>query len=162
VDVYEALVARIDELETQQALTRLVYDYAIGADHRDLERWRLVWTPDAIWQVSDDRAMTGIDEICAAVEKQWEAFPVMQHATVNHTVDIDGHQATGRCDVVIQVQLPDGRWITGGGTYEDNYRKHDGTWRIARRRVVRPFDLAPLAPSTGPIYDGEPDEADPE
>ncbi len=51
------------------------------------------------------------------------------------------------------VQLRDGRWVVGGATYEDEYRRERGRWRIARRRVVRPFDLAPLAPGDGPIYE---------
>ena len=151
MDDYDSFRARLERLEAETALHRLVYDYAIGADHRDLQRWRSVWTPDAVWQMGDDRSMVGIEDICAAVQTQWDTFPVMQHATTNHTVEIDGEQAVGRCDVVIHVQLPDNRWINGGGTYQDSYRKHAGTWRIARRVVVRPFDLAPLPPTTGPI-----------
>jgi SnoaL-like protein len=82
----------------------------------------------------------------------------MQHATSNHTVEwIDGDAAAGRCDAVILVQLPDLRWIVGGGAYEDEYRREDGRWRIARRTVVRPFDLAPLETSHGPVLSGEDD-----
>lgn len=80
----------------------------------------------------------------------------MQHATANHTVEIDRAAATGRSDVVVVAQLPDHRWIAGGGTYGEG-----GIWRIARRRVVRPFDLAPLAPSDGPVYVDEPVPANP-
>lgn len=71
-------------------------------------------------------------------------------------VTIEGDAATGRSDVIVMVQLHDGRWIVGGGTYEDAYRRQPNGWRIARRRAVRPFDLAPLAPSAGPLYLGEP------
>jgi hypothetical protein len=39
--------------------------------------------------------------------------------------------------------------VVGGATYEDAYRRESGIWRIAYRRVVRPFDLAPSAPSEG-------------
>lgn len=151
----DELAERLDRVEAELALHRLVYDYCVGADHRDRERWTSVWAPDAVWQVGPDLAFTGVDEIIAAVERQWRFFPVMQHATTNHTVDIADDSATGRSDVVVLVQLPDGRWIAGGGTYEDEYRRDAGTWRIARRRVHRPFDLAPLAPSEGPIMSGE-------
>ena len=75
---------------------------------------------------------------------------VHQHATSNHVIDISAVTASGRCDVVVLVQLPDRRWIAGGGSYEDDYRNVDGSWRIAYRKVVRPFDLAPLAPADGP------------
>ncbi|WP_238008543.1 nuclear transport factor 2 family protein [Dactylosporangium sp. AC04546] len=92
----------------------------------------------------------GIEAIRSAVQDQWRTFPIMQHATANHLVDIAGATAKGRCDAVILVQLPDRRWVAGGGSYEDDYRNIDGSWRIAYRRVVGPFDLAPLAPADGP------------
>jgi hypothetical protein len=150
VETIESLARRLERVEAQLALHRLAHDYCVGADHRDLPRWTSVWTTDAVWETSPDRRFVGIDAIRAAVEEQWRTFPIMQHATANHVVDLDGPTATGRCDVVILVQLPDRRWIAGGGTYEDHYRTVDGSWRIAHRRVVRPFDLAPLAPADGP------------
>jgi ketosteroid isomerase-like protein len=148
----EELAARLDRVETELALHRLAYDYCVGADHRDLPRWAAVWTADAVWETSPDQIFTGIEAICAAVEQQWQAFPIMQHATANHTVTIDGDTATGRSDVVVLVQLRDGRWIAGGGTYLDQYRREPDGWRITRRQVTRPFDLAPLPPSPGPIH----------
>jgi hypothetical protein len=150
VTTIEALARRLDRVEAQLALHRLAYDYCIGADHRDLQRWRSVWTADAVWETSADRRYVGIEAICAAVQDQWRTFPIMQHATANHVVHVDGATARGRCDVVVLVQLPDRRWIVGGGSYEDHYHAVEGSWRIAYRRVVRPFDLAPLAPADGP------------
>jgi len=146
----EELAARLDRVESELALHRLAHDYCIGADHRDLPRWESVWTSDAGWEAGPDHVLTGIDAIRTAVREQWETFPVMQHATANHTVEVAGAAATGRSDLVLLLQLPDRRWVVGGGTYEDEYRREDdGRWRIARRRVLRPFDLAPLAASDG-------------
>ena len=144
----ENLVRRLERVEAQLALHRLAHDYCIGADHRDLQRWRSVWTTDAVWEASPDRRFIGIGAICTAVQDQWRTFPIMQHATANHVVQVDGDTASGRCDVVVLVQLPDRRWIVGG-SYEDRYRNVDGSWHIAHRRVVQPFDLAPLAPADG-------------
>jgi hypothetical protein len=140
------------------ALHRLVHDYCIGADHRDPARWESVWTPDAVWDTGEGRVFRGADAIREAVEQQWRTFPVMQHAAANHTVQIDGPVAGGRSDVVVLAQLPDLRWVVGGGTYEDDYLRREGTWRIARRRLVRPFDLAPLAAADGPLRVEEPAE----
>ncbi|MDQ3475467.1 MAG: nuclear transport factor 2 family protein [Actinomycetota bacterium] len=147
-----SLSQRLDRLEAQVALHRLAHEYCIGADERDRDRWAAVWTPDASWETSPDRTFTGVQNICAAVQAQWDAFPIMQHATSNHVVDIEGDHASGRADVTVMVQRGDGRWIVGGATYEDAYQRESGVWRIASRRVVRPFDLAPLAPSEGAIY----------
>jgi hypothetical protein len=145
----EDLAARLDRVESELALHRLVHDYCIGADQRDLGRWESVWAPDAVWEAGPDRVITGIGAIRATVQEQWETFPVMQHAAANHTVEVTGSTATGRSDLVLLLQLPDLRWVVGGGAYEDEYRREEGVWRIARRRVVRPFDLAPLAASDG-------------
>lgn len=140
-------MARLERVETELALHRLAHNYCVAADHRDLELWRSVWAPEAVWEAGDDpdHIFTGIDAICAAVQRQWETFPVMQHGTVNHVVDIGSATSTGRSDVIIHVQLPDGGWITGGGTYEDRYERSDGSWRIGRRRVTAAFDLGPLS-----------------
>jgi hypothetical protein len=109
-----------------------------------------VWTTDGIWETSPDRVHRGVEAITAAVSTQWSTFPIMQHSTVNHVVDVTGDTATGHSDVVVQVQLPDGRWVVGGGAYEDEYRREGGVWRIARRTVARPFDL-PVLPAEFPV-----------
>ena len=56
----EELAIRLDRVEAELALHRLVNDYCIGADHRDLARWQRVWTADAVWQTSPERAYRGI------------------------------------------------------------------------------------------------------
>jgi len=142
------LAERLERVETELALRRLVHDYCIGADHRDIDRWREVWTEDAVWETSPepDRIYRGRAAICEVVAGQWETFPVMQHATSNHVIEYLGPDAaTGRCDAVVMAQLPDQQWFVGGNAYADEYRREGGRWRIARRRVIRPFDLGPLS-----------------
>lgn len=154
----DELRTRIERVETELALHRLAQDYCIAADRHDARLWASVWTDDAVWHVRPDAAFTGIAEITSAVQTQWRTFPRMLHATANHTVDQHGDTATGRADVSTFIQLPDGRFILGGATYEDDYRRTPAGWRIARRRVERPFDLAALPPSPGPLHlddDGE-------
>jgi 3-phenylpropionate/cinnamic acid dioxygenase small subunit len=142
------LMERLERVETELALRRLVYDYCIGVDHRDADRWNEVWTEDAVWETGPEpeRVYRGRAAIREAVEQQWATFSVMQHATSNHTLEYLGRgTATGRCDAVVMVQLPDEQWLVGGGAYEDEYRCEGAKWRIARRRVVRPFDLGPFS-----------------
>jgi hypothetical protein len=151
------IIGRLERIEAELALRRLAHHYCVAADHRDLELWRAVWTPDAVWETSPepDHVYRGIDAICAAVQRQWQTFPVMQHGTVNHVVDLETTAegtATGRSEVIVHVQLDSDTWLNGGGTYLDQYRRHDGQWRIARRTVTRPFDLGPI-PELGPIPD---------
>src|SRR5215211_2437898 len=111
MDVIADLAARLDRVEAELAVRRFVADYCVGADRRDLARWADVWTADAVWQTSPDQVFSGVDAICAAVQQQWRAFPVMLHATANHVVTITGDTAAGRSNVMAMVQLRDRRWI---------------------------------------------------
>ena len=47
----DALVARIDELESRAALRDLVSDYCIGFDTHDWERFISIWHADAVWEI---------------------------------------------------------------------------------------------------------------
>jgi hypothetical protein len=137
VTAIEDLARRLERVEAELALHRLAHD-CIGADHRDLGRWTSAWTTDAVWETSPDRRFVGIEAICAAVEDQWRTFPIMQHATANHVVDVNGVTASGRCDVVVLVQLPDrqpGRWPAGLGSCGQ---------QCLRRRAAQPgVDVVP-------------------
>lgn len=161
------IVARLERVEAQLAIQRTAADYCIGADQQDLMRWRGVWTADAEWDAGagddddDEHRFIGIEAITAAVQQQWGTFPRMQHAGANHVIDFDPHdpdRATGRSDVVVTVQLPDGRRVIGGGVYDDVYRRHEGSWRIAVRRALHPFDLQPLPASRGAAHISDPEE----
>ena len=162
----EDLAARLDRVESELALRRLAANYCVGADQEDLARFTAIWTHDALWDAAGEDAedqehrFAGIEAITAAVRGQWETFPRMQHATSNHVVELDeddADRASGRCDVVSIVQLPDGRWSIGGGVYEDSYRREGGTWRIALRQVLRAFDLQPLPASHGTTHAEKPE-----
>ncbi|MER5321281.1 nuclear transport factor 2 family protein [Streptosporangium roseum] len=85
----------------------------------------------------------------AAVQEQWAAFRQMHHWTTDFVVDVDGDRATGEADVAVRVQLADGTWVGGGGTYQDAYVRREGRWRIAHREVVSSFDEDPLPPGIG-------------
>ena len=50
VDV-EALLARIDELESRNAIRDLVSDYCHGFDKRDFTRFLSIWWDDCIWDI---------------------------------------------------------------------------------------------------------------
>lgn len=151
----EAITRRIEQLESISAIRDLAARYCWGADHHDLECWNSVWAPGAIWKVSPTRSFVGGDEIRRAVQQQWAAFPRMLHATANHRVDVDGDRATGVADVTVMTQLGDGfgdragSWVTGGGTYRDEYLNLDGTWFIGRREATDDFLHGP-APTFDP------------
>lgn len=150
------LEARIDRLESESALRRLAAEYCHGADKWNLERFLGVWTDDAVWVLSDVVSYVGRDAIARVVERQWEAFVRYSHWTTNHVVEVVGDHATGECDVDVTVLLHSGRWVRGGATYVDEYRRVDGRWLISRRDVRHRFDIdAPPTDEEMPVKFGD-------
>ncbi|MBA2554158.1 MAG: nuclear transport factor 2 family protein [Geodermatophilaceae bacterium] len=144
---------RLDRVESELAIRRLAYEYCHGADKRDPARWAAVWSDDAVWAVSPDQEIVGVEAICAAVAGQWDFFRQMHHFTANHVVTIDGDDATGEADVAVSAEMADGTWIRGGAVYGDRYVRRSGTWRIARREAGSDFYYSPLPPGVGPRPD---------
>ena len=137
------LDARLDRIESELAIRRLVAEHCHGADKRDLDRFLAVWASTAVWQVGDDAGHEGREAIARAVRAQWVTFPQYVHWTTNHAIWIDGDDARGECDVATTVRLRSGRWVSKGGTYRDEYRRIDGQRLIARRHADARFDIDP-------------------
>lgn len=133
-----ALTARVEQLEAVAAIAALSGDYCRGADQRDLALFMSVWADDAVWQVSDELAFTGRDEITAAIARQWETTLRAHHWTSNPTITVaaDGVAAEARFDVHTEVQLPDETWLWIADEYVDRYAKRDDRWWL-RSRAAR-------------------------
>ncbi|MFB9906937.1 nuclear transport factor 2 family protein [Allokutzneria oryzae] len=143
------LAERLDRVESELAIQRLVHEYCHGADKQDLRRFTAIWHEDAVWAPSPDQRFNGIDAIRAGVKAQWQSFQQMHHWTANLVVDFDGDRASGEADTELSVQLIDGTWIRGGGTYRDVYTRRNGIWRIIYREVSSSFDIDRLPPGIG-------------
>ncbi len=61
------LELRLDQIESTQALHRVVAEYAHGADKRDLGRFLATFHADGVWDVGVAR-FVGHDQIRAAIE----------------------------------------------------------------------------------------------
>lgn len=134
---------RLDRIESRVAILELVAAYCHGADGRDEQLFRSVWHDDAVWQAAPHR-FVGIDEIVAAVARQWDAFASMHHSTSNSVVHFDSDdEATGRHDVLSLTVFPDGRRLLSTGLYVDRYTRRDGRWGFAERTasVTTTIDL---------------------
>jgi ketosteroid isomerase-like protein len=132
-DPIAALTARVEHLEAVAAVLALSADYCRGADQRDLPLFLSVWADDAFWQVSEEMAFRGRDEIAVAIAKQWESTQHAHHWTSNPAITVDGDSAAARFDVQTEVRLLDGSWIWIAGEYEDRYVNRDGRWWMLSR-----------------------------
>jgi ketosteroid isomerase-like protein len=102
---HEALATRLDRVESELAIRRLVHEYCHGADRRDLDRFAAIWDDAAVWAPNPGHPFTGINAIRAAATAQWAAFRQMHHLTANLVVILDGDRATGEADVDVCVQM---------------------------------------------------------
>ncbi|CAN5312241.1 hypothetical protein BH10ACT7_BH10ACT7_27770 [soil metagenome] len=138
--------ARLDRLESLADITRLVNEYCIAMDDRDLERFAALWHPDATW-ASSARSVTGIRSIVDAIEDGWTKAPRSRHFSANLVIELDGDRATSRSAVLIAVQFPDGARSRYGRDFSDVFERRSGEWRIASRTVGEsvPLDGVPEA-----------------
>jgi ketosteroid isomerase-like protein len=145
VDISSDLAARIDRLESRDAIERLIAQYAHGFDARDVELIRSVFHDDALLALGEPFGdFEGIDAIAEAAHALWAQSPRMHHWMANAVVDVDGDVATGVAALdCLVINVDDGPTMVVGN-YFDRYERRDGRWAIAERR----FDLHFWAPLT--------------
>ena len=110
VDV-EALLARIDELESRNAIRDLVSDYCHGFDKRDFKRFLAIWWDDCVWDIGPPFGrFEGHEGIHRAIyEVLWPAWAETHHLTTNLCVTFeDSDNASSVCDVDCVGTLTDG------------------------------------------------------
>jgi ketosteroid isomerase-like protein len=141
------LEAHVERLETERALTRLVYDYCHGIDRRDLERFLSVWDENATWDTGGPfGSYTGLVDIERGLkESMWPVFSALHHWTVNLVLDVEvgADAATGMSNLTFQGSAPDGTAIVVAATYHDEFSRQSGRWRISRR-AIEIHHFAPL------------------
>ncbi len=131
---------RIQRLEDQVALKRLVDTFANLADNKDVASQMLLFTEDATVNTyfGDTlfASMTGRDEISQVFSGFLANFETVYHINGQMTVEVDGDHATADhyCQVVLisqdgEKQLKN----TNGVIYKDEYVRIEGKWLIAKR-----------------------------
>lgn len=79
------------------------------------------------------------------------SFGALRHVITNSVIELTGGSAaTGVCYVLTVVNRPErGPEILSVGRYEDEYRKVDGAWLIAKRTIVMDMGNSELGKATG-------------
>ncbi len=57
-------------------------------------------------------------------------YETTAHVVSNPLIDVEGDEATGRWYLMLAYRTPDGEVGWKQTTYEDEYRKADGEWKI--------------------------------
>jgi len=136
----EALLARIDRLESHQSIVDLASEYCHGFDKRDFDRFLAIWWEDCVWNIGPPFGVfeghAGIRE--AVIDVLWPAWDESHHLATNNVVHFDGvDRARAVCDVDCVGRLA-GESVCQivGATYEDDLERRDGIWRILKRDVT--------------------------
>lgn len=153
----EALLARVDELESRNALRDLVSDYCHGFDKHDWDRFMAIWWPDCVWDIGPPfGTFEGHDGVRSAVHDVLLPFwRETHHLTTNLRLTFETPDlASGICDVDCMGADAEDNFQVVGATYEDRFERRAGVWRIARRRVqIHYFNPIPEARMRAPQAD---------
>ena len=135
-----SLEQRIQRLEDQAAIKRVIDTFSNLADVKDIATQMHLFTEDAIVETyfGDTlfASMRGREEIGRTFSSFIENFETMYHMNGQCTVDIDGDRATSShyC-LVFLISAADGKKLKNinGVTYKDEYVRRDGGWLISKR-----------------------------
>lgn len=121
---------------TDTALRQLISRYCDAATRRDDAEFAAVWTSDAVWHVGS-KQIAGIDAIMSAKDRFVKGMKWFVQTAPNAVFEVDEANGVGRGRVTVieQFQTAKGRTGTLVGTYHDVYRRTDGSWRFAERRL---------------------------
>jgi len=130
------IAARIDRLESRNAILKIISHYCKACDDRDVPLLRSLFAADA-WVRSVDGRMQGegLDAIMQMYRKRFEVLGLSVHWTHDTIIDIDPanpDRATGEVFCHAEA-MRNGQVLVGSLRYEDEYRREDGRWLFASR-----------------------------
>jgi 3-phenylpropionate/cinnamic acid dioxygenase small subunit len=133
-----AVLERLQRIEDTVAIQRLLVDYGLHLDARDLHAYSRLFCEDGEW-TGDTGSAVGPDAIQAMLEADLPANPPAPGATTWHlmanpAIDVDGERATSRVLwVLLRRDAGDEPGIAVTGHYEDVLAREDGRWKFKRR-----------------------------
>jgi len=159
------LAARIDRLQSAEALRQLAFTYALAIDSRDLDLLVSLYVADV--RTADG---PGRDKLKAVFDQSLRQFTTSSHLVSNHLIEfIDADNALGLVCCRIEHEVGQ-EWVTMVSLYHDRYERRGGRWlfrgRIPARLYATAEDDLPLGanklrwpggtPMAGNFYDSLP------
>jgi len=144
-----SLEARIQRLEDIEAIRQLKALYCeICDDNHNPDRIVTIFTEDGVWEGKGIATARGHDEIRALFQGFGTSMSFTQHMTMNPRIEVTGDSATGRWyffgpfTFIQEGEEDELRWQAA--RYEEEYRRVDDTWKIARLTVRGPRRAYPI------------------
>jgi uncharacterized protein (TIGR02246 family) len=125
------LEERIDRLEAESEINRLLADYAHGIDRKELDRFMKIFHDDGEFAIPGMfEAAHGTKAIESLVREIWEGSPETHHWITNATNDFVGPDtATGDAHTICFLRTADGEEGVVCAYYDNSYERRDGAWR---------------------------------
>ena len=152
----DALVARIDRLEAESAIRRLVSSYCFAIDDHDLDAVAALFTADArVWSRDGVMDAVGRDAIVRQYEGRFAVLGPSNHVSHDHMIRFgdDPDSADGLLSAHAELYRNDTAMVTAF-RYRDQYRREGGKWLFAERELSFLY-YVPLADYPGIL--GHPD-----
>lgn len=125
-------------IEDHFALRQTAEIYARGADRRCKADWQSILTDDV--EISGPGfSITGLENNLQSIDMLGQMYSATRHVIHNQTAEITGDHAIGETYCTAEH-----RYCADGGDailswairYQDEWRRHEGKWKIARRRLI--------------------------
>lgn len=133
------LEERVQRLEDQAAIQRVLVEYAARIDARDYAGYADLFARDGVWQ-NGETVRRGRAEIQAMLSGLFgnpaPGFVNREdyHLISNPQVDVDGDRARARSRHLLIMRGENGQpQPMLSGLYEDEFIREDGEWKILRR-----------------------------
>lgn len=133
-----ALEERVQRVEDELAIRRALANYAGFLDRRDYAAYADLFTPEGEWTKPEGGGRRGRAEIRAMLEGVMgpENNPNVDnyHLVSNPQIDLEGDRASATSRYLFVMRGPDGQPTPAlAGVYYDEFVRHEGEWKIARR-----------------------------
>ena len=135
--VSASVAARVQRVEDELAIQRVLVDYAAFLDGRDYAHYAALFTPDGEW-----RNAAGSHKGQAAIRAMLESVMgpagapnrANYHVITNPRIDLDGDRATATSRYLFVMRGPGGAPTPAlAGIYRDEFVRQGGAWKIRRR-----------------------------
>lgn len=139
------LAARLDRIESTEAIRQLAFAYALAVDARDLDLLVALYVEDVRTHEGPGRAA-----LKRVFDQSLRQFTTSSHLVSNHLVEfLDADNALGLVACRIEHEVgPD--WVTMVSLYHDRYERRGGEWLFRGRVPARLYATAEADVPTGP------------
>jgi uncharacterized protein (TIGR02246 family) len=134
-EVVERLSARLQAVEDELAITRLLTSYGFAVDGDDADACADLYSPDALVTIDDATSLRGRDEIRSIVtsDAHQAILPFCAHVMGPFTVQVSGDTATAIGYATVYVATEAGRQVWRQSLSRWTLQRQGAGWRVQRR-----------------------------